>query len=84
MRRLEGRWWGERKGAGHWEGSTDLGGSWLLPLLARIQMWAPGAGWGGTWETLKAAEMFCSGNLGIFYWRGTWGTRLWRVAGMLC
>lgn len=45
---------GERKGAGHQEGSTNLEGSWLLVRLARIQVWAPGAGWGGTWETLKA------------------------------
>lgn len=41
VRRLDGRWWGERKGVGHWEGRTNLGGSWLLPLLAGIQMWAP-------------------------------------------
>lgn len=59
-----------------------LGGSWLLLLLARIQMWAPGAGWGGTWETVKAAGVFRSGHLGVFYRHGTWGTLLWRVAGM--
>lgn len=70
VQRLVGRWWGERKGAGHGEGPMDLGGggSWLLPPLARIQIWAPGAGRGGTWETPKAAGVFGSWNLGIFYW----------------
>lgn len=55
---------GERKGAGHQKGSTNLEGSWLLVRLAGIQMWAPEAGWGGTWETLKATGWVPLGELG--------------------
>lgn len=83
VQRLVGRWWGERKGAGHGEGPMDLGGGdpGCCLLWPESKYGPPELGGEGPGRHRKRLECSAPG-----IWESstgeTWGILLWRAAGM--